>query len=580
MEHHFTDGWATDGSKKKVRGSDGREETRVACGATEGAVPVEPMAGESAAREALRSIGAGLIGCRLPAPMEVVDAELYAVLMALRATAEREGPEGRRVLVMSDSLEALRMTERAWREGVRWTGRGAGRAALLHAINTERAKLQLVVTMWVPAHAGVGANAMADAVAKAHLDDGEVYDVASEVRRHLPAGRTVQTVAGEAWMAPSFDAMREAVGWWVRRRARGGGSATDGQRLGPGWSARRVTRWEAVWEATGARTTATADAGDQGAAAAGEAADGGGPRDLLARAEANEEERQERRKKKGRRKGATTLEVSQDSGRCGVAMAARAGALWEGGTTHGGQGCPACCSHARGWRWVESEGGAPVWRGSVSGAAPVHADMLHVLCGSCEGVEEEARRTGRGELRGALQRCRKIITRKGRNGAPGTISEGRKELVRRIDGAQRALAKGQRATADEREAIRAWLAGDLPCVDGHDKGRVRGLARMVAGMVRRAQVAAEGLRGAWSEAGGAERVRRRERGGYAEGREWKAAAMETWAERVQALRTHSAMGGEGGQRGGWTMARALIQYKQRREREKEARDAGKRAAEP
>ena len=100
MEHHFTDGWAkkkvrgwakkkVHGSKKKVRGSDGREETRVACGATEGAVPVEPVAGESAAREALRSIGAGLIGCRLPAPMEVVDAELYAVLMALRATAER-----------------------------------------------------------------------------------------------------------------------------------------------------------------------------------------------------------------------------------------------------------------------------------------------------------------------------------------------------------------------------------------------------------------------------------------------------------------------------------------------------------
>ena len=112
------------------------------------------------------------------------------------------------------------MTERAWREGVRWTGRGAGRAALLHAINTERAKLQLVVTMWVPAHAGVGANAMADAVAKAHLDDGEVHDVASEVRRHLPAGRTVQTVAGEACLPdPEHASNRVSVGGVVVRRA-------------------------------------------------------------------------------------------------------------------------------------------------------------------------------------------------------------------------------------------------------------------------------------------------------------------------------------------------------------------------
>jgi hypothetical protein len=93
----------------------------------------------------------------------------------------------------------------------------------------------------------------------------------------------------------------------------------------------------------------------------------------------------------------------------------------------------------------------------------------------------------------------------------------------------------------------------------------------VAGTVRRAQTAAAELREAWVKAGGQERARRREREGYAEGRAWKAVAMETWTERVQAMRARDELGGEGGQRGGWTMARALIQLKQRQAREKEAR---------
>ena len=149
--------------------------------------------------------------------------------------------------------------------------------------------------------------------------------------------------------------------------------------------------------------------------------------------------------------------------------------------------------------------------------------------------------------------------------------------MQRVDGAQRALARGVGATPEEKEALRAWLAGDLPRVDGHDKGKLRGLARVVAGTVRRAQTAAAGLREAWVEAGGQERARRCEREGYAVGRAWKAVAMETWTERVQAIRAHDELGGEGGQRGGWTMARALIQLKQRQAREREARGASARA---
>ena len=67
---------------------------------------------------------------------------------------------------MSDCLSALRMVERAWREGVEWHGPRTGRAALLHAINAEREQLEPVVMMWTPAHAGVTANAYADAAAK------------------------------------------------------------------------------------------------------------------------------------------------------------------------------------------------------------------------------------------------------------------------------------------------------------------------------------------------------------------------------------------------------------------------------
>ena len=117
--------------------------------------------------EGRRSMGSGLTGARLPASCEVLDAELGGVLLALRASARREAPGTRAVLIMSDSLEALRLMEKAWRAGVRWTGQGSGRAAMLHAINGERGKLRRVITMWVPAHAGVAANAAADAAGHA-----------------------------------------------------------------------------------------------------------------------------------------------------------------------------------------------------------------------------------------------------------------------------------------------------------------------------------------------------------------------------------------------------------------------------
>ena len=83
--HHFTDAWSGDGSKKTASAACGRTETRTACGATEGAVEIDERHGESMEQNARRSLSAGMIGARLPASLEVVDAELLAMLLALRS---------------------------------------------------------------------------------------------------------------------------------------------------------------------------------------------------------------------------------------------------------------------------------------------------------------------------------------------------------------------------------------------------------------------------------------------------------------------------------------------------------------
>ena len=196
MEHDFTDAWATDGSLKR-EWEGGRWRTRVAAGAFGGVAALEQRPGESESTWERRCVGAGMRGERLPSTYEIVDAELHAILMVLKEVAARPDAQQRRCLVMSDSLTALTMVERAWREGVRWHGPRTGRAGMLHAICDARRGLELLVTMWVPAHAGIAANAYADAAAKAHL--GATLDgrrVAAAVVDALPAGRWVQTVAG------------------------------------------------------------------------------------------------------------------------------------------------------------------------------------------------------------------------------------------------------------------------------------------------------------------------------------------------------------------------------------------------
>ena len=57
------------------------------------------------------------------------NAELYAIYMYLKRVAARPRPKSRRVLVVSDSFSAMRVTEETWRGrgvGYRETWRGRG----------------------------------------------------------------------------------------------------------------------------------------------------------------------------------------------------------------------------------------------------------------------------------------------------------------------------------------------------------------------------------------------------------------------------------------------------------------------
>ena len=87
----FSDVWAVDGSKSEGREEDGKVRKRVAAGAYEGVLPMErapPWAGETEDEYEKKCAGQGMMGARLPATMEVVDAELYAILLAGRARGE------------------------------------------------------------------------------------------------------------------------------------------------------------------------------------------------------------------------------------------------------------------------------------------------------------------------------------------------------------------------------------------------------------------------------------------------------------------------------------------------------------
>ena len=309
--------------------------------------------------------------------------------------------------------------------------------------------------------------------------------------------------------------------------------------------------------------------------AADEGHGGGEERDVVEMAE--EQRTAGRGAGRGKKTRATVDEVRDDRGRCGAAMAARTRELWEGGTHAGGrQGCAACCTRKGGWGWRESPEGRWEWRGGL-GEEPAAATLVHVMCGECEGVDPEVRGVQREAIRKSLQDVRKAVTRKGVRGAPCAIEWGRDRLVRSIDAAQRALAKREgRARAQETRALTDFLAGRLPHVYGTNEGRMRNMGKRVVGSIRAAQRAAATLRSEWHEAGKEEKARRATREGGAEGTRWRGVGLSAWRQSHQAIvaEEEAEGGGEGEREGegrhGWTMAAALIWYKQR-QAEKAAR---------
>ena len=200
------------------------------------------------------------------------------------------------------------------------------------------------------------------------------------------------------------------------------------EEIGPEWHPRSSGGWAGVWERTGAQAPSVQEEDPKARRATQEE---------NARNAAEEEE--ERQATKWRK--ATPAEEREDKARCGVAMAARARALWERGTQVNEQGCPACCSRSRGWRWERDVGATRIataldaggrdgegavrvslrlstttsrdprewrewqdgrrgsWVREGGGGAPRQATLIHVLCGECEGVPQQARKAARDAIR-------------------------------------------------------------------------------------------------------------------------------------------------------------------------------------
>ena len=528
MVHHFTDVWATDGSRSVEMGEDGRNRTVVGAGAYQGRQSV-PRRGNVDVDEWRREqFEAGLRCARLPDHYQVVDAELAAILLVLQEAAAQADAAERKCLIMSDCTGALKMVEAAWR-GEREGYAKRGRGAMLEAICTAREALQLVVTMYVPAHRGNWANGVADAAAKAGT--GRAHgDISERILAGVRWRVTVQTIEErdeegrahhEVWDDRAFKTMREATGWWIRGEERRrlaphhDTRMVDVEKIGRPWAPTTPgRRWEAVWESTGAGARVEKEANEEG----------------------DEEDEN----------GDTDVEKR----RVGVAMAARAydvwelteGRTWEQLSTSGSQGCPACCGKRNGWGWVMDLGDQECRRKWVgpAGQEATEATAQHVLCGSCTGDEEAPRRrTELIQCMRAIQRATQTTVRRSRQ-----TTGGRKRLpTAKGDGGAYGSVRRMVAIAlkavhskewDQRsaEAFRRTMAGDMPAPD-QDEGEAqrKGAARRVSSAVRQLQHAVADMREAWRRASIKERNRRQEERRaeklrYGVLREWKAAVTE------------------------------------------------------
>ena len=240
LRHNFTRVCATDGSRTMDKG-----QARVSYGIWRG---VQPGEGDEDA-----CVTAGLSGGALPTEYTIHDAEMYAMLVEVRAAvrAMEETGEAQRCLILSDCQAVLQRVEKVWRAGGTASYRGMDQGGMLEEMCVLRDELRRggghVVTCWVPSHRGNSANAYADAVAKAYLGEPVDGDVAVAVARRVESRPCVYTVQGEGQLRDRrlyAEGTRRAADW-----ALGKTRANSTMGILAGWEG---PVWEGVVRAVGA----------------------------------------------------------------------------------------------------------------------------------------------------------------------------------------------------------------------------------------------------------------------------------------------------------------------------------------
>jgi hypothetical protein len=451
------------------------------------------------------------------------------------------------------------MMEAAWRAKGRRAYAMDDGGGMLEAICTYREQLELVVTMYVPAHRGFAANSYADAAAKAACSLEHVHDISEVIKGAIRWKRYVSEVwvqggrdegRWEVWDVAPYEAMKEAVGWWVVRKEyneqKGASDMIDEARIGPKWKSYKMGRDEAIWVGTG------------GKGAKSKQDDG--------------EEKEEGGAGQTRAEQGTT-EVQ----RIGVAMAARGGNAWQ--ATHGREaharrrteqdkgeegaatrsfkmGCPACCGRSRGWRWSH-EGGRACWVGPAGEKVTEYATTMHVLGGQCIAIEhgsalKEAMYKATQELAKATARhVRQDETEQRQQDAPWSSGQRKGKTMWRVvatetsniaHAAKGAVKRGKEATQYELKCLQAVLAGNLPRGGGgegskKEEAKKKTVERRAVRAIKNAQEAAAQMQEEWHKEARGEIAQRNAEEGM---RRWVGPVAGAWARAQQAWRLNAA----------------------------------------
>ena len=481
---------------------------------------------------------------------------------------------------MCDCKGALRAMETAWRGGGVEELKRSKRGGILEAICRLRAKLEIVVFMYVPAHRGVSMSAYADAVAKDYLQEEMSEGVAGWLRKILIEEREGRDFGYELgggehrvvapWHDSIFEMSRDAVGAWVRKReaervntglGTKGTVIVDTKRLGLVDTERNGEWWGDVMRKTG-----TAQVVERGSE----------------RTEGQAEEE--------------AGKIREDNARCGLGAAMRNGGEirqatqgkrhegetnkerergeWGEASRREAQGCPACCSACRGWGWrredtatgkgqTAGEGIERIWRRYGEQTGPVRADTKHIVGGRCRAVE--AADGGRKRALGIIAQLKKGIQEKVKEpkqkrqgkgkGSAGTKGEtykiraGLEEIAVILDGARATMA-GEATEKDREDAQwqqwRQLLAGAMP-KPGEELGErdAKKAAKMVSnGIIALQREVTSWIKG-WETAGKVETAQRREEDVNAE---WEKGWF--WAWRMRYLSKQKNKGSGGGTGGG------------------------------